>query len=97
VHTRREVRRVARARLASSCASGIRVNGVAPATAAQRRRSLKNILGPAGLEKAAESSDGPRRRAEDIADVILFLVSDGARYITGQTITVDGGVLVGRY
>lgn len=28
---------------------------------------------------------------EDIADVVLFLASDEARFITGQTITVDGG------
>jgi 3-oxoacyl-[acyl-carrier protein] reductase len=29
----------------------------------------------------------------DIASVVVFLASDGARYITGQTITVDGGML----
>jgi len=34
---------------------------------------------------------------EDIADVIAFLVSNASRYITGQIITVDGGLLVGRY
>jgi 3-oxoacyl-[acyl-carrier protein] reductase len=34
---------------------------------------------------------------QDIADVIVFLASSGARYITGQTIVVDGGLLVGRY
>jgi 3-oxoacyl-[acyl-carrier protein] reductase len=34
---------------------------------------------------------------QDIADVIVFLASSGARYITGQTIAVDGGLLVGRY
>ena len=30
---------------------------------------------------------------DDIADVFAFLVSDDARFITGQGITVDGGVM----
>ena len=30
---------------------------------------------------------------EEIADVVLFLCSDAARFITGQTITADGGGL----
>lgn len=32
---------------------------------------------------------------EEIADVALFLASDHARWITGQTITVDGGQMLG--
>ena len=32
-----------------------------------------------------------RGRPEDIADAILFLISDRARFITGQNLTVDGG------
>jgi NAD(P)-dependent dehydrogenase (short-subunit alcohol dehydrogenase family) len=31
-------------------------------------------------------------KTEEIADVIAFLVSDGAGYITGQNIRVDGGI-----
>ena len=34
---------------------------------------------------------------EEIADVIVFLASASARYLTGQTLVVDGGLLVGRY
>ena len=30
-------------------------------------------------------------RPDDVADVVAFLVSDAGRWITGQTITVDGG------
>jgi 3-oxoacyl-[acyl-carrier protein] reductase len=30
--------------------------------------------------------------AEDVASVVLFLASDLAAYMTGQVITVDGGL-----
>jgi NAD(P)-dependent dehydrogenase (short-subunit alcohol dehydrogenase family) len=29
---------------------------------------------------------------EDVADVVVFLASDGARFMTGQAINVTGGV-----
>jgi 3-oxoacyl-[acyl-carrier protein] reductase len=29
---------------------------------------------------------------EEVADVVAFLVSDAARYVTAQTIEVDGGM-----
>ena len=32
--------------------------------------------------------------AEDIADVILFLASHQARYLTGQVIVADGGLAI---
>lgn len=34
---------------------------------------------------------------EDVHDVSVFLDSEEARYITGQVLVVDGGLLVGRY
>jgi 3-oxoacyl-[acyl-carrier protein] reductase len=34
---------------------------------------------------------------EDIADVIVFFASDEARYITGQTLVVDGGFVIQQY
>jgi NAD(P)-dependent dehydrogenase (short-subunit alcohol dehydrogenase family) len=32
---------------------------------------------------------------EDVADVVMFLASDAARFMTGQTVFVDGGVSAG--
>ncbi|SLN09881.1 3-oxoacyl-[acyl-carrier-protein] reductase FabG [Roseivivax jejudonensis] len=78
---------------------GLRVNGIAPGyIRTAQALSEKHSLGPAGLEKAASFIPmGRVGEPEDIADVITFLASDKARYMTGQTITVDGGLLVGRY
>lgn len=79
--------------------SGIRVNGVAPGyIRTAQALSEQHSLGPAWLEKAAEFIPmGRVGEPEDIADVIRFLASEHARYMTGQVVTVDGGLLVGRY
>jgi NAD(P)-dependent dehydrogenase (short-subunit alcohol dehydrogenase family) len=54
--------------------------------------ALKNpqVQGMIGL-----SSVGRPGRADEIASVIAFLVSDSAAYITGTDILVDGGVIAG--
>lgn len=77
---------------------GIRVNGVAPGyIRTAQLLSKEHSLGP-DADKAGEFIPmGRIGEPEDIADVILFLASNGARYMTGQVIVVDGGLLVGRY
>jgi 3-oxoacyl-[acyl-carrier protein] reductase len=78
---------------------GIRVNGVAPGyIRTAQLLSKEHSLGPEGAEAAAAFIPmGRIGEPEDIADVIVFLASSGARYLTGQTLVVDGGLLVGRY
>lgn len=78
---------------------GVRVNGIAPGyIRTAQLLSEENSLGPAGAEKAAEFIPmGRLGTGEDIADVAAFLASDNARYMTGQVLVVDGGLLVGRY
>ena len=36
-------------------------------------------------------------RMDDIAKAALFLASDDASWITGETLTVDGGLMAGSY
>lgn len=78
---------------------GVRVNGIAPGyIRTAQLLSEENSLGPAGAEKAADFIPmGRLGTPEDIADVAAFLASDNARYMTGQVLVVDGGLLVGRY
>jgi 3-oxoacyl-[acyl-carrier protein] reductase len=79
--------------------SGIRVNGIAPGyIRTAQLLSKEHSLGPEGAEAAgAFIPMGRIGEPSDIADVIHFLASPAARYMTGQTIAVDGGLLVGRY
>jgi 3-oxoacyl-[acyl-carrier protein] reductase len=76
---------------------GITVNAVAPGfVRTAQSLSVEHSLGPEGLEVAVPFV--PLRRVgapEDIAEVVLFLASDAARYMTGQTLLVDGGVTLG--
>ncbi len=79
--------------------AGIRVNGIAPGyIRTAQALSREHSLGPEGLEQAASFIPmGRVGEPDDIADVALFLASPAARYLTGQVIAVDGGLLVGRY
>jgi 3-oxoacyl-[acyl-carrier protein] reductase len=78
---------------------GIRVNGVAPGVIRTAQcLSEEHSLGEKGIKAIASSIPlGRVGEPDDIADVILFLASHGARYITGQTIIVDGGFVVQQY
>ncbi|MBI5408905.1 MAG: 3-oxoacyl-ACP reductase FabG [Nitrospirae bacterium] len=71
---------------------GIRVNAVLPGmivtdmSSRVRKRAGEKILELIPLNRFGEPSD--------VANLIVFLASDKADYITGQTIPVDGGMSV---
>jgi NAD(P)-dependent dehydrogenase (short-subunit alcohol dehydrogenase family) len=69
---------------------GITVNAVAPGTVATPR-VLKARTPEATREIAAAMPFGRLGRSEEIAEVILFLASDAASFITGATLDVNGG------
>ena len=78
---------------------GIRVNTVNPGPIETRMmRSLEEGLstGAADKAKAAMTANIPMRRyatPQEIANVILFLASDDAAFVTGATYLADGGML----
>lgn len=70
---------------------GIRVNAVAPG--AIRTPMIADRLEEPGQEErlSARIPLGRVGAADDVTPAIAFLLSDGARYITGTTLLVDGG------
>jgi NAD(P)-dependent dehydrogenase (short-subunit alcohol dehydrogenase family) len=82
--TKASLEAMTRAWAAEFSASGVRVNAVAPGP----------VYTPASGRTEALGETTPMRRAsqpEEIAEVVAFLASARASYITGTTVDVDGG------
>jgi NAD(P)-dependent dehydrogenase (short-subunit alcohol dehydrogenase family) len=71
---------------------GIRVNSVAPGVVDTDLWARNKAI--AGVVEQIEAQTPLRRWStpEDIADVVVFLASEGARFVTGETISADGGM-----
>jgi 3-oxoacyl-[acyl-carrier protein] reductase len=69
---------------------GIRVNAVAPGVI---DTDMSNFTKTEAGREVTLGMQALRRigKPEDIADVVAFMASDGARWITGASIPVDGG------
>ncbi|MGZ6909675.1 MAG: SDR family NAD(P)-dependent oxidoreductase [Acidimicrobiia bacterium] len=93
--SKEEIRALTRTAAREWGRDGITVNCVCPASVAHR-------LPPADEHRraafAAAMDDHPMGRdgdpKHDIAPVVLFLLSDATRYMTGQTLMVDGGAML---
>ncbi|MGH8518192.1 MAG: SDR family NAD(P)-dependent oxidoreductase [Panacagrimonas sp.] len=71
--------------------SGIRVNAICPGAV---RTPILTHLEKAGINQAALASMSPQNRIADpceIAETVLFLLSDASSFITGAAVPVDGG------
>jgi 3-oxoacyl-[acyl-carrier protein] reductase len=74
---------------------GITVNCVQPGAIATGMTRTMFEQNPASLDYyVGRSVLGRIGQPEDIADVMAFLASDDARFVTGQGILVDGGVML---
>jgi len=70
--------------------SGIRVNAVAPGVI---DTDMSNFTRTEAGREVALGMQALKRlgKPEDVADVVAFMASDGARWITGASVPVDGG------
>ena len=103
--TKGGVRLLAKAAALEVASDNIRVNSVHPGIIDTP------IWGKLGLTASAERRNAPidpRERArlavplafageaQDVADGVLFLASDAARYLTGAELVIDGGLMAGQ-
>jgi NAD(P)-dependent dehydrogenase (short-subunit alcohol dehydrogenase family) len=79
--------------LAQDLAPGVRVNAIAPGLV--KTDFARALWEPAEDKVAARMPLKRLGEPGDIANAALFLASDLASWITGQTLVVDGGALVG--
>jgi len=77
-------------------ARGIRINAICPGLI---QTPMSDQMGAAGKGEALKEMEksipmGRVGRPEEIANAVLWLCSDAASYVTGQSISVDGGFIM---
>ncbi len=86
---------------------GIRVNAVSPGVVPvptldrmhageiehfwPKNPSVSGLMGPITTKRSANVPLGRKGTPTDIANAVLYLVSDASSYVTGQNLAVDGG------
>ena len=75
-------------------ARGLAVNAIAPGLV-RTEMSAGELDTPAGREKAAAIPIGRLATIDEMGAIAVFLASDDASYLTGQTINANGGMLFG--
>jgi 2-keto-3-deoxy-L-fuconate dehydrogenase len=79
-------------------AKGIRCNAICPGTvdtpSLQQRMHATGDYEGARLAFLSRQPMGRLAHPGEIADLVLFLASDSASFMTGQTVTIDGGISI---
>jgi len=73
--------------------AGVTANAIAPGLVATGMIA-KELKSKAGKEKAAQIPAGRIADPSEIAAGVLYLASDAAGYVTGQTLNINGGMLM---
>jgi NAD(P)-dependent dehydrogenase (short-subunit alcohol dehydrogenase family) len=77
---------------------GVRVNAVAPGTIATELAAQAVLTSEAARQRVLGRTPlGRLGEPAEIADVVAFLASDAASYLTGQIVYADGGRLALNY
>ena len=71
----------------------VRVNAIAPGVV--RTRLAEALWKENEAKVAAATPLGRIGEPEDLGEAVAFLAGDGARWITGETLVIDGGQLLG--
>jgi NAD(P)-dependent dehydrogenase (short-subunit alcohol dehydrogenase family) len=72
---------------------GIRCNAIAPGLIVTPSTASSYATGPFGEMMLRHHLTPRLGRPEDIASMVVFLASDESQFVTGQVISVDGGLL----
>jgi NAD(P)-dependent dehydrogenase (short-subunit alcohol dehydrogenase family) len=75
----------------------VRCNSVAPGLVDTERTHDLIQTSPIGERQRRATPLGRLAQPDDVAQVVLWLASDDARFVTGQVVTVDGGSSAGRF